>query len=312
MIISASRRTDIPTYYAEWLENRIREGYALVRNPMNPAQVSRVSLAPQDVDGMVLWTKNPLPLMSRLSALDAYMYVVQFTLNGYGRDIETNLPDKDAVLVPAFRRLAERIGPERMIWRYDPILICEGWGVEAHLRAFEHLAAQLHSCTGTCTISFVDDYRAAGKRMAALGMRPPTLEEMHALAAGLSEIAHGYGIAIHTCAEEIDLQQYGIGHARCVDDRLFERLLGRPLYAGRDRNQRKACGCAQSVDIGAYDTCMNGCLYCYANHSGGILAQRRAAHDPRSPMLCGWPAPQDRVTERGVKRNGGEQLRFDL
>ena len=123
MIISASRRTDIPTFYSKWFVNRIREGFFLVRNPMNFYQVSRVPLTPDVVDCIVFWTKNPIPMLDKLDELKEYQYYFQFTLTGYGHDIEAGLPDKKEALIPAFQRLSDMIGPERVIWRYDPIVV---------------------------------------------------------------------------------------------------------------------------------------------------------------------------------------------
>lgn len=120
MILSVSRRTDIPWFYSQWLFERVREGYVLVRNPFNARQVSRVPIRPDVVDCMVFWTKNPIPMMDGLEILDPYAYYFQFTLTGYGRDVEPQLPDKRKVLLPAFRNLAARLGPERMVWRYAP------------------------------------------------------------------------------------------------------------------------------------------------------------------------------------------------
>ena len=123
MIISASRRTDIPAFYAEWFFNRIKEGYVLVRNPMNYHQVSKISLSPAVVDGIVFWTKNPLPMMTRLDELREYPYYFQFTLTPYGKEMEPGLPSKKAVLIPVFRELSRKLGPDRLVWRYDPILL---------------------------------------------------------------------------------------------------------------------------------------------------------------------------------------------
>ena len=140
MIISASRRTDIPAFYAEWFANRVREGFVCVRNPMNAHQVSRVSLDPALVDCIVFWTKNPAPMLEHLDAFAAYPYYFQATLTGYGRDVEGNLPDKHEVLLPAMKELAHRIGPERVVWRYDPILFNEKYTPQYHLRAVREIA----------------------------------------------------------------------------------------------------------------------------------------------------------------------------
>ena len=268
MIISASRRTDIPACHFDWFLDRLRDGYVQVPNPMNPSQVSRIDLSPQAVDGIVFWTKNPLPLLDKLSALDGYAYYFQFTLTSYGSDVERNLPRKSTVLVPAFQRLSGQIGPERVIWRYDPIFLSAVYTEDYHLRYFEALAKRLAPYTRKCTISFLDYYRGTAKRMACLSMSEFPAQRQERLAGKLAEIAHSYGLQIDTCAEAMDLSRYGIGHARCVDGQLFEQLLGRPLNVKQAKGQRPACGCAESRDIGSYDTCRNGCLYCYAQRAG--------------------------------------------
>ena len=143
MIISASRRTDIPTYYADWLFNRLKEEYVLVRNPMNIHQIGKISLAPEVVDGIVFWTKNPIPMLDRLSELDKYNYYFQFTLNAYGKDVEPNIPSKNDVIIPAFQQLSKIIGRERIIWRYDPIFFNEYYTMEYHCKYFRMLAERL-------------------------------------------------------------------------------------------------------------------------------------------------------------------------
>ena len=143
MILSVSRRTDIPNYYADWFYNRIKEGFLYVRNPMNYHQVSRIELSPDLVDCIVFWTKNPEPMMARLHELDDYAYYFQFTLTGYGRDIEPNVPHKKDRMIPVFQRLSETIGSSRVVWRYDPILFNDVYTEEYHLRAFERIADAL-------------------------------------------------------------------------------------------------------------------------------------------------------------------------
>ena len=140
MIISASRRTDIPNYYSEWFYNRIKEGFLYVRNPMNAHQISEIKITPEIVDCIVFWTKNPLPMMSRLDELKDYPYYFQFTLTGYGKDVEANLPNKKTEMIPVFQELAEKIGKEKVIWRYDPIFFSDRYAKEYHLKAFQSIA----------------------------------------------------------------------------------------------------------------------------------------------------------------------------
>ena len=312
MIISASRRTDIPACYSRWFFNRIREGSVLVRNPMNPRQISHIRLSPDVVDGIVFWTKNPTPMLDQLDLLKDYMYYFQFTLNAYGRDVEAGVPSKNDIIVPSFQRLSDRIGPERVIWRYDPILLNGTYTVDYHIRYFEALAKRLAPYTKKCTISFLDFYRNIEKNTAGLSIQKFTPETEHRLAKALSEIAHSYGLRIDTCAEGIDLRSYGIEHARCIDDRLLSQLLHAPLKAEKDKNQRSECGCVESIDIGAYNTCQNGCRYCYANWRPQAVRMNAERHHLDSPLLIGEVGPEDRITERKMVSLISDQMELEL
>lgn len=270
MIISASRRTDIPAFYWEWFQKRLQEQYVLVRNPLNLHQVSRISLRPEVVDGLVFWTKNPEPMLKQLSVLDAYAYYFQFTLNAYAADVEAALPPL-AVRIEIFRQLAQKIGAERMIWRYDPILLSARYDLQYHAAVFEELAAQLADSTKKCIISFLDYY--------------PKIKA---------------GLQLETCAEAIELADLGIGHASCIDAELLGRVSRCRLDTVKDKNQRGECGCAASIDIGAYNTCLHGCIYCYANDSRRQLQQITAGNSS-SPLLCSELEPADKVTERNLR-----------
>ena len=172
MILSVSRRTDIPNYYSEWFYNRIKEGYLYVRNPMNAHQISKIILSPEVVDCIVFWTKNPEPMFSRLDELDAYQYYFQFTLTGFGNDIECNVPHKKEHMIPVFQKLAKRIGKQKMIWRYDPIIFTDKYTPEYHLKAFRQIAEELNGYTSKCVISFVDIYTKNRKKLtAAIGKK---------------------------------------------------------------------------------------------------------------------------------------------
>lgn len=264
MIVSASRRTDLPCCLADWLMKKIFEGEVSVRNPFNAAQVRRVSLLPEDVDGFVFWTKDPLNLMPHLEKLDraGYAYYFQFTLTPYGPDIEPRLRDKRAI-IDTFRNLSGRIGKERVVWRYDPIFLRGKTDIPWHLNAFRRMADALSVHTEKVIISFIDLYpRIAGRAFRALNA-----DEISELAIGLSSIALERNLRIAACCEE-DLSKYRVEPSVCIDAALLSGIIGRPIASERDRNQRKACGCAKSVDIGNYNTCKNGCIYCYA---GGTL-----------------------------------------
>lgn len=285
MIISASRRTDIPAFYMDWFCMRLQQGFVDTKNPINPKQVKRISLSPDAVDGIVFWTKSPSPMLNRIDTLKPYPYYVQCTITGYGADIEPNVPSKKETILPAFLRLADRIGPERLIWRYDPVLMHDNYPVEMHCMRFAAIAKRLHGYTHSCIISFIDMYAKIEKRMQSLGIRPCKEPEMHAMASAFAVIAKAHQMQLSTCAEQIDLDAYGITHARCVDDRIFSKIAGKNISFRKDKNQRLTCGCAQSTDIGAYNTCGNGCVYCYANHSQAVVERKRWVHDVNRAFL---------------------------
>ena len=301
MILSVSRRTDIPACYLEWFMRRLQEGFVLVRNPMNPRQVSRIALSPDTVDCIVFWTKNPLPLMPHLPQVEAmgYPYLLQMTLTGYGADVETALPPVEE-RIAAMQALAGRIGAERLVWRYDPILLSERYSPEWLAENFARLAEALAGCTHRCVISFLDLYPKIRSRLQACGARCCTEADMRRLAASFAETAARRGLTLQTCSERVDLTEFGVVHGACIDGDVISRIVGQPLQTRRDANQRSACGCVASIDIGEYDTCRNGCLYCYANHGDAVVTRQAALHDPESPLLVGALTPQDRVTERKV------------
>lgn len=286
MIISCSRRTDIPAFYSDWFFNRLCEGYVLVRNPMNSEQRRNVSLAPPDVDCLVFWTKNPAPILDRLHLLKDYHYYFQFTLTPYDKDIEPNLPPK-AQILDTFLRLSDKIGPKRIIWRYDPILLSDNITIEYHGDHFEEIAKRLLGYTEKCVISFIDVYRHIQSGMSSLSIRPPDEFEMHALAKKLARIAENYKMKVETCAEKINLVDLGIGHGKCIDDCLISELTGLNLKIAKDKNQRELCGCVSSIDIGVYNTCRHLCRYCYANVSHKKIEKNQLLHYSQSSLLIG-------------------------
>jgi hypothetical protein len=305
LIISASRRTDIPTFYSQWFANRVREGYCCVRNPFNAHQVSRISLDPSVVDCIVFWTKNPAPMLPRLDAFADYTYYFQFTLTGYGHDVEGNLPDKNEVLIPTFQRLSREVGPERVIWRYDPIAFTERYPASYHLRAISKISEQLEGCTEKCVISFVDRYRRNARALDEMGVTGTDERELESqgildFCGKLVGIASSHGMTVASCAEKADLSSVGVAHNACVDGELIARLVGAPLKVGKDKTQRPECGCVSSIDIGSYNTCDNGCRYCYANYSPERVRANIANYNPDSPLLCDALRPDDKVTDRAM------------
>ena len=310
MIISASRRTDIPAFYARWMINRIKEKYVLVRNPWNFHQISRIDLSPDVVDGIVFWTKNPAPMLRYLPELQDYNYYFQFTLNSYGNDVEINLPRKNGSIINTFRKLSERIGRERVIWRYDPILFNDFYTVDYHTKYFGALAKKLGDYTAKCTVSFIDYYKCTESNMKQLGMQEKSQEQKYELMKEFADIGREYGFYIDTCAENMNLEKLGINHACCIDKSLLEKIGNFKLKVAKDANQREECGCVDSIDIGAYNTCLNGCLYCYANYNTEIAKRNYQCHNPESPLLLGTVGENDIIHERKLTSCIDRQLSF--
>lgn len=293
MILSVSRRTDIPCTYSEWFMNRIREGCAVVRNPFNAGQISRIPITPEAVDCIVFWTKDPQPLMPYLKELDerGFRYYFQFTLTPYGKALEPGLRDKKEI-IRSFRSLAEQTGSRRIIWRYDPIILNEEIGIGYHKQAFRQLCLELQGCMRSVTVSFVDRYAGNGD------WKEPEEEEMEELAAYFARTGAEYGMRVNACCEAKDLTAFGVGRASCVDKEVIEDILGGSVKLKPDKGQRKGCGCWESIDIGAYNTCPNGCIYCYANHSRKALEANLRQMDKNSEMLAGRVREGEKVTQR--------------
>jgi hypothetical protein len=298
MIISASRRTDIPAFYAEWFMNRVREGYLFVQNPFNAHRFTKVDLSPSNVDAIVFWTKNPAPLMNHLDELDSlgYRYYFQFTVNAYPRLIEPSLPDEEQMLA-TFRELSSLIGAKRVIWRFDPVLISDITSETVILETFARLAGRMRGQTERLVISFARFYRTVKSRFGRVqkekGVCFSDISASPGVLCGIARqmamIAQSNSMCITSCAENLDLSEFGIEHGKCIDDDLLKRVFGIDVPPAKDPYQRKECGCVRSQDIGQYDTCVHGCLYCYANPSRDKAQRSRALHDPKSPFLIGRP-----------------------
>lgn len=297
MILSVSRRTDIPAFYTEWFFNRLNEGYVLVRNPMNYHQVSKIQLNPSIIDCIVFWTKDPTKIIARLNELRDYNYYFQVTITPYKKDIERNIQDKEHI-ISSFIKLSKLIGSDRVIWRYDPIILTDKLTIDYHEENFEIVASKLSGYTDLCIISFIDLYSKTERNMKYINPMRITSNMMVDIGEKFSKIARKYNLELKTCSEEIDLSSVGIDHAKCIDEKLISKIVGQDLDIGKDKNQRDICGCVSSIDIGAYNTCKNGCLYCYANFSDNTVRNNIINHDEKSPFLVGKSESGDQIYER--------------
>lgn len=287
MILSVSRRTDIPAFYGKWFMNRLHDGYCLVRNPFNARLISHIPLSPNNIDTIVFWTKNSLPIHKYLKDIDnmGYKYYFQYTITPYKKDMEENLLDKK-IIINSFKELSTLIGKDKVILRYDPIVLTSSYTIDYHIKAFEKLCNHVKDYTSKIIISFLDYYNNTSKNMKSHNVYNISQDDMQILAENFSSISKSYNIILESCAEKIDLEKYNIKHGKCIDDKLIEKITGYKLKAPKD-NQREACGCIKCIDIGEYNSCIHNCLYCYANINKESAFINHKLHNPNSPLLIG-------------------------
>ncbi len=293
MIVSASYRTDIPALYGDWFMGRLAAGFARVASPYGGSPY-RVSLRPGEVDGFVFWTRNIGPLAARLDDVAAVApFVVQFTVTGYPRALEPGVIDRGAA-VDQIRALAGRWGPHAAVWRCDPVVLTSLTPVAWHRRNFARLAAALAGSVDEVVVSFAQIYAKTRRnldiaaRRHGFSWRDPADEEKRALLRDLAEIAGQCGMRLTICSQP-DYAGDGVMPARCVDAGRLSAVAGREVRA-RVKGNRPGCLCHESRDIGAYDTCPQGCAYCYAVSSRDRAKRFLAGHDPAAESLGSTPA----------------------
>ena len=289
MIVSASYRTDIPTFYGAWFMNRLRAGYCKMANPYN-RRISHVDLTPAAVDGFVFWTKNVGPFLPALFEVRerGYPFIVQYGVNNYPRALEFSVVDASQS-VEQMHRLRAAFGAKVAVWRYDTILITSSTPIEFHRRNFTELARQLEGATDEVVVSFAQIYQKTRRNLDWAARRfdftweDPATEAKYALAAELAAIAKTHGMQLAMCAQKEFLAP-GVVEARCIDARRLASIAGKPIDASLKGN-RPECGCFLSRDIGEYDTCPHGCVYCYAVQNRALAQRRYRAHDPNGEFL---------------------------
>jgi hypothetical protein len=285
MIVSASRVTDIPAFHLDWLFQRLREGYCLWRNSFNQQQQY---VGFQNHRAIVFWTKNPEPFLLRVDELEQYelTYYFQFTLNDYEIEkFEPNLPTVEQ-RIQTFQKLSRQIGKDRVIWRFDPILLADNLSADDIFKRICFIGDQLVGYTEKLVFSFVDiaTYPKIRCRLQQIPLFPrePVISEMYRIADCFKEQSKKWNMQLASCCENIDLTHYGITPNRCIDPELLLRLAPNDqklvtflAQAAKDKGQRKYCGCIVSKDIGQYETCPHHCVYCYANTSRQIVERNK-------------------------------------
>ena len=287
MIVSASYRTDIPAFYGDWFADRRAAGFCTVKNPYGGAPYC-VALRGPGVDGFVFWTRNARPFLAVLDALagEGVPFVVQYTVTDYPAQLETGVPAATQA-VACVREIAARFGPEAVVWRYDPIVVTSATPLESHPDRFARLADGLAGACTEVVVSFADFYRKTVRNLGvgapALTWRDPDAGEKAALIDVLHDMAQARAMVLTRCTEP-DVDVPDVAAAQCIDASRLSRIAGREI-AARTKGNRPGCACAESRDIGAYDTCAHGCLYCYAVRDHAVARAAPAAHDPTAVHL---------------------------
>ncbi len=299
MIVNTGGRTDTVQYYTEWLLKRFEEGFVLSRNPLFPNKVTRYELTPDKVDAIQFCSKDYAPILRRLPEItDRFNTYFHYTITAYGKDIEPGVPTIDES-IRTLLELEKIVGKQRIAWRYDPVLLTKDYTIARHLETYSYMAERLSGHIDRCIFSFVEMYRKLQYNMPEL--IPLSIEDMDELACGLGALAKKHGVYIQTCGTNGDFSRYGIHPSGCMTLDIMGQANNIEFRTLKHKGMRQGCHCIESRDIGAYDTCLNGCKYCYANTNPRKARENYKLHDPASPLLLGH------ITETDTIQHGAQQ-----
>lgn len=295
MILNTGARTDTVQFYSDWLLKRFEDGYVYTRNPLFPNKVTRYELAPEKIDLVLFCSKNYKPILPRLLEItDRYRTYFHYTITAYGKDVEPLVPSIDES-AETLIELSRQVGKQRVAWRYDPVLLTDKYTIDVHAKTFEHLAKKLAPHIDRCIFSFVEMYKKLETNMPEI--IPFTESDKNRIAEILGGIAKAYGIHIQTCGTNGDYSRYGIHSSGCATLEALGAANGCEFKDLKHKGMRAGCHCIESRDIGAYDTCLNGCKYCYANKSAQRARDNYKLHDPASPIMLGGLLPTDDISQ---------------
>lgn len=298
MIVNVGGRTDIVNYYGEWLMNRIKEGFAYSRNPLFQNNISKISLKPEDVDCLMFCSKNYKPMLKYMKEINSkYRIICHYTITAYDRDVEPNVPNIDES-IETLIELSKIVGKKKVLWRYDPILLTKKYTIEKHLYTFEYIAKQIAPYVQRCIFSFVEMYKKLDYNMPEI--IPFTENDKIEILKGLGEISKKYNLYTQTCGTDETNEKYGIHVSGCTTPEILEKANNVKYRTIKAKPMRKGCHCIPSRDIGAYDTCLNGCKYCYANRRPDLAKENIKIHDKNSPLLLGNIRATDKITESKI------------
>jgi len=314
MIVNVGGRTDIVNYYSQWLMNRIKEGFAYSRNPLFPNNVSKISLNPKDGDCLMFCSKNYKPILKYMKEIDErYRIICHYTITAYGKDVEPYVPAINES-IKTLIELSKIVGKEKVLWRYDPILLTEKYTVEKHLETFEYMAKQIAPYVQRAIFSFVEMYKKLDYNMPEIILFAE--EDKIKILKGIGEISKKCNLYIQTCGTDVNYEKYGIHVSGCTTSEILEQANNVKYKNVKSKPIRKGCHCIPSRDIGAYDTCLNGCKYCYANKRPDLAKENVKLHDKNSPLLLGNIKETDKITEAKqdsfIIKDKGEQMSLNI
>ncbi len=295
MILNTGLRTDIPGFFSEWFYNRIDEGFVYVRNPYAKNQIYSYRLDPELIDCIIFTTKNPRPMFRNLEKIDKFNQYWHITITPYGKEIEPNVPPVDEV-IDSFKFLSERLGKEKVTLRYDPIFISEKYSIEKHIESFDYILDSLSDYTTEAIISFIDLYEKTKRNFP--NAKEVTQDERLKIGEEFAKIGEKYNIKVKTCAEGTELERFGIDSSGCMTKEVIEKAINKNLDIPKQKARNGECYCLLNNDIGEYNTCNHGCLYCYANSNKRLVKRNLKLHDPKSPILIGEIKEDDIIIER--------------
>lgn len=299
MILNTGGRTDTVQYFSKWLLNRFKEGFVYSRNPLFPNKVTKYELTPDKIDCVVFCSKNYEPILNNLHEItDKFNTYFHYTITAYGKDVEPNVPDIEKSITTLLK-LEKIVGTKRLSWRYDPVLLTEKYTIDYHLNTFEYMAKSLSGHIDRCIFSFVEMYKKLNVNMPEIILMTENDKEI--IAKGLGEIAKRHNILIQTCGMQGDYTKYGINKSGCMTLDIIGKANGVEFRNLKHRGMRKGCNCIESRDIGAYDTCLNGCRYCYANFRHDRAIENFKLHNENSPLLIGEITDSDTILDGNQK-----------
>lgn len=311
MLINVGLRTDIVNHYTDWLYRRFREGFAYSRNPLFPSKVIRYELTPDKVDAVLFCSKNYEPALSRLHEItDHYNTLFYYTVTPYGKDLEPNIPERED-RIRTLKALSDLVGRQRLIWRYDPILITRKYSVDYHLEAFAELASKISPYVSRCIFHFVEIF--PNLHLYLPNIRQISAVDKNKLAVGLANIAKKNGLILQTCTPDKELRYEGVLMGTCTTLNMIGLANSCSFREIPHKGNKRGCSCIESRDLGWYNTCPNGCRYCNVNHDIDEINRNRSLHDPTSPIIIGHLGKEDTIMtgkQDSFLKNDNQQISF--